>query len=188
MILGLGILMLPISLPVLSPDSTARYWEAIDESPEIEAGDVGHAIPLQLLGRLEWERLAGEVIALVEGMTPEERAQLVILAPHWVPASVVEYYGRKRGLPPVVSPHNAYALWRHEAAGRSIALALGIETEVLERDFGEVVPLGMFRCEYCASWRQDIPYRLASGPRQPIESLLAEWQHFGGHSRLVPSP
>jgi 4-amino-4-deoxy-L-arabinose transferase-like glycosyltransferase len=185
-VLGLGVLMTPISLPVLSPEATARYFEAIDESPEIEAGDAGHAIPLQLLGRLEWERLAGEVIAQVEAMTAEERAQLVILTPHWVLASVVEYYGRHRSLPPVVSPHNAYSLWRDEAAGREVALAVGIETEVLERDFAEVLPLATFRCEYCASWRQEFPYRLAFGPRRPIEALLAEWQHFGSGPALSP--
>ena len=47
-------------------------------------------------------------------------ARAVVLAPHWVFASVIEYYGRDRGLPPVVAPHNAYWFWREEAAGRDI--------------------------------------------------------------------
>jgi hypothetical protein len=102
-----------------------------------------------------------------------------VLAPHWVYASVVEYYGRERGLAPVVAPHNAYSLWRREAAGRDMVLAVAIPSEVLSRYFGATRELAVFRCEHCISFRPDLPIVLASGPVRPLEELLLEWRHFG---------
>jgi len=39
--------------------------------------------------------------------------------------------------------------------------------------------LGVFRCEYCAVFRPDLPIRVSTAPARPIEVLLAEWRDFG---------
>jgi hypothetical protein len=44
--------------------------------------------------------------------------------------------------------------------------------------------VGVFRCEYCASFRPDLPIVLATGPVRPLEELLSEWRHFS----IEPSP
>jgi hypothetical protein len=178
------VLLLPASLPVLPPQTVADYFEALGEEPQMEQSDVGHKVPVYLLGRLEWERVADDVVAAWETLPPEERARAVVLAPHWVWASVVEFYGRDRGLPPVVSPHNAYYFWRHEAAGRDVALSLHIEPDVLARYFAETRRVGTFRCDQCANWRPDMPISVSYGPSKPIEDLLSDWRYFG----LSPSP
>ncbi len=80
--LTVSVALLPISLPLFSPPTVARYFKAIGESPQVEASDVGHAIPLHLLGRLEWDRLAEEVFAAVATLPADERERAVLLAPH----------------------------------------------------------------------------------------------------------
>lgn len=179
-----GLAMLPASLPVVPPRAVADYFAAIGEKPEMEAADRGHDIPVHLLGRLEWERFAADVIAAWETLPPGDRERAVVLAPHWLYASVVEYYGRDRGLPPVVSPHNAYFFWRDDAAERDVVLAVAISPDVLARHFEKTRVVGVFRCEYCASWRPDLPVVLATGPSRPLEELLTTWRHFG----LEPAP
>jgi hypothetical protein len=178
LILGFGALALPASLPILPPETEARYLAALGDAPDIETSDVGRELPLYLLGRLEWERMADEVASAFESLPAEERERAVILAPHWVFASVVEYYGRDRGLPPVVSPHNAYWFWREEAAGRDVALSVAIGPEVLSQSFAETRALGVSRCEPCPGFRRDLPIFVSTGPIRPIEELLAEWRHF----------
>jgi hypothetical protein len=177
LVLGVGVLALPASLPILSPETGARYFTALG-SPDIETADVGVELPLYLVGRLEWERMADQVAAAWEALPAEERERSVILAPHWVFASVVEYYGRDRGLPPVVSPHNAYWFWREEAAGRDVALSVGVESEVLAPFFAETRALGVFRCGHCAIFRPDLPILVSTGPVRPLEELLTGWRHF----------
>lgn len=178
-----GVVATPL-LPVLSPDVTRAYFERIDERPEIEAADVGQLLPVHLNGRLEWERLAADVAAAVEALPAEVRARSVVLTSHWVYASVVEYYGRDRDLPPVVSPHNAYYFWRDDARGRDVVVAVGIDRSVLDRDFGETSLLGTFRCRHCTRWRPDAPIHLSRLPRRPLVDLLEEWRHFG----IDPAP
>lgn len=184
MLLLVGALVVPVSLPVLSPQSAESYFEAIGETPELEAADVGHKIPLHLLGRLEWDEVARTVVSAVEELSPDERGRAVVLAPHWVYASVVEYYGRNSALPPVVSPQNAYYFWRREAVGHDIAVSIAIDPAVLARYFAETRTVGMFRCRYCANWRRDMPVTVSYGPTQPIEELLHDWRYFGSG----PSP
>jgi len=107
-----------------------------------------------------------------------------VLAPQWLFASVVEYYGRERGLPPVMSPHNAYFFWREDAAGCDVALTVGIEADVLSRYFTNTRALGCFRCEYCANFRLDLPIQVAYTTMRPLEELLLEWRHFA----RLPAP
>lgn len=179
LVLCFGTLVVPATLPILSPQAVGEYFEALGEKPEIEVADVGQAIPLYLSGRLEWERFADQVIDAFEALPPGERKRAVVLAPHWVFASVIEYYGRERELPPVVAPHNAYWFWREDAAGRDVALAVAIPPDVLSRYFARTRELGAFRCEYCTGFRPDLPIVLAGGPVRPLVRLLTEWRHFG---------
>lgn len=178
-VLGLGILLLPAVLPVLPPEDVAAYFDALGEEPEIEASDAEHEIPLLHLGRLEWEEVADAVVAAAEGLSPADRERAVVLAPNLAVASAVEYYGAPRGLPPVASPHNTWALWRDEVRGRDVAISIGFGPETLRRAFAETEWLAPFECQHCASWRPNMPIAISRRPVQPVGSTLAELRHFG---------
>ena len=177
-LLVFGALVLPASVPILSPRAAEKYFEAIGETPEIETSDVGRALPLYFAGRLWSEGFVDQVAEAWETLPPDERERAVLLAPHWVYAAALEYHGRERGFPPVVAPHNAYWFWRHEAAGRDVVLAVAVPADVLARYFTATRELGVFHCQYCASFQPDLPIVLASGPVRPLETLLSEWRHF----------
>lgn len=180
-----GVMMVPATLPVLPPKTVAWYYaEVLGQKPDIEASDVGKGIPLYLQGRLEWERFADEVAAAWEALPPDLRERTVVLAPHWLYASVVEYHDRDRRLPPVVAPHNAYWFWRNEAGERDAVVAVAVEPEVLALYFTQIETLHTFRCEHCALFRPDLPIVLGTDPVRPLSELLAEWRHFG----ILPAP
>jgi hypothetical protein len=102
----------------------------------------------------------------------------VILVPHWVYGSTLEYHARDRELPPVVSPHNAYYFWREEGAGRDVVVTVASEVEVLEEYFAAIRSLGLYRCEYCPDWRPNLPILASYRPVRPLEELLVEWRTF----------
>jgi hypothetical protein len=97
---------------------------------------------------------------------------------------VIEYYGRRRDLPPVVSPHNAYWFWRADAAGRDVVVSVAVEPEVLSRYFGETRQLGVFRCQYCTIFRPDMRIQVSKRPVRPLVDLLTEWRSFN----ILPAP
>jgi hypothetical protein len=177
-------LAVPATLPLFPPEKVAAYLEGIGGSPEIETPDVGQKVPLYLLGRLEWERFADQVAAALQTLPAEDRARAVVLAPHWVFASVIEYYGRHRDLPPVVSPHNAYWFWRADAAGRDVVVSVAVEPEVLSRYFEETRPLAVFRCRYCTIFRPDMRIEVSKRPVRPLVDLLTGWRTFD----ILPAP
>ncbi len=183
-LVAFGALVMPAALPILSPQAAGKYFEALGEKPEIETSDVGQSIPLYLSGRLDWQRFADEVAKAWEALSPAEQERAVMLAPHWVFASVIQYYGRDRELPPVVAPHNAYWFWREDAAGRDVVLAVAIPAKVLSRYFAGAREVGFFDCRYCATFGRELPIVVATGPVRPLEELLNEWRHFG----IEPSP
>jgi hypothetical protein len=183
LVLAGGALALPATLPILSPRAAADYLDAID-APEIETADVGRALPLHLEGRLWAERFAEGVAEAWEALPSVDRGRAVVLAPHWVFASAVEYYARDRGLPAVVAPHNAYWFWRGEAAGHDAVLAVAIPADVLSRYFAEAREVRVLRCESCGRLGPDLPVVLARGPVRPLEVLLAEWRWFS----IEPTP
>ena len=184
LVLAVGLAAMPGTLPLLPPERVVAYWEAIGESPEVEAVDVGQKIPLHLLGQLEWERFGDEIADAVEALPQAVKDDAIVLTPHWVYASVIEYYARDRDLPPVVSPHNAYWFWRGDAGDRSQVIAVGIPERKLARFFARTERIAFYECEYCASWRPDVSIVLARDSLRPLPELLAEWKHFG--IRSVP--
>jgi hypothetical protein len=163
---------------LIPPERVEAFFQLIDERPEIETGNVGQWMPLTLLGRLEWRRIGEEVFAAVDALPTGDRARSVILAPHWLYAAVLEYYGRDREHPPIVSPYNAYYFWRDEAADRDRVITVAIPAEISERHFAEVEPLALFECRYCAAWRGNISILRATGSSRPLSQLLAEWRTF----------
>jgi 4-amino-4-deoxy-L-arabinose transferase-like glycosyltransferase len=173
-----GAFIVPATLPVLSPRATADYFAAIGAKPEIEKVDIGQQIPLYFLGRLEWERVAADVMAAWDSLSRDEQERSVVLTRHWVFASVIEYYSRNRRHPPVVAPHNAYWFWRGEAAGRDVVVTVGVEQDTLVRYFAHRRLLGTFRCRYCAIFRPDLPIYVATGPVRPLIDVLGESRYF----------
>lgn len=190
LVLGLGVFLIPVSLTLIPPERVEAFFQLIDERPEIESGDVGQWMPLTLLGRLEWQRFSEVVFDAVDALPAEDRSRSVILAPHWLYAGVLEYYGRDREIPEIVSPHNAYSFWHGGAAGmagRDRVVTVAIPREVVERYFDEVSQLALFECVYCAAWRSDIPVYLALGSSRPLGELLEDWRTFsiGGAPALT---
>lgn len=178
LMLAFGALLLPASLPVLPPERMAPYFQMLGEDPEIEAVDVGQKIPVHLMGRLGWERFVDEVLAALALLSADERERAVILVPHWVYGSALEYLARDRDLPPVVSPHNAYFFWRGEAAGREVVVTVASEVAELEEYFAAIRSLGLYRCEYCPDWRPNLPILASYRPVRPLQELLVEWRTF----------
>jgi hypothetical protein len=178
LVLGIGIFLLPASVTLIPPERVEAFFQLIDERPEIETGDVGQWMPLTLSGRLEWRQFSDEVFAAIDALPEEERSRAVILTPHWVFAGVLEYYGREREGPPIVSPHNAYSFWTDEAADRDPVITVAIPHEIADRYFGDVRRLALVECQHCAIWRRDLPVLLARGSARPLGELLEQWRTF----------
>jgi hypothetical protein len=172
----------PLFQPWLSPAGTARFAQLVGIDTQVERGEGKRAeLPQWLADRFGWEELVEQVERIYEGLPAEERRDALILAPSYGHAGALELPGN---LPPVLSTHNTYHSWGRELAGRLAAgpvIALGWSRSDLESLYSDVREVGIYRCEYCMNWRNDMIIHVARQPEltaSQFERAWERWKHY----------
>jgi hypothetical protein len=111
LVIVLSVVVLPMSLPVLSPENYIRYQQAIGmEPPKIENQKTG-PLPQWYADEFGWQEMVEKVAQVYNSLPPEERARTAIFSNSWGEAAAVDFYGPRYGLPPAISKHNSYWIW-----------------------------------------------------------------------------
>jgi len=178
--LGLwGIILAPLGLPILSPHTTARWAATLGVIPQIERGEgKRNELPQWFADRLGWEQLVDDVAAVREGLTPDERDEVVFFAPSYGQAGALEWLGRDRGLRPVYSTHNSWYLWGPPPDPVDVAIVLGNERETLEELFEQVELTRVHHCGLCMPWRDRMPIWVVRRARVRFADRWPDWKHF----------
>ncbi len=114
---------------------------------------------------------------MVDSLPPEERQRAVVLATNYGEAGAIDFLGRARGLPPAVSGHNSYWLWRPSDLDGPV-IALRRPREELERWFELVERVDTVRCRWCMPYQNDAPVHLARGLKVPLHQFWQEIKRF----------
>ncbi len=111
LVIVVGVIFLPLSVPVLSPEAFLRYEDKLGmKPPEFEHQNNG-PLPQWFADEFGWEEMVEKVARVYFSLPPEERARTAIFSNGWGEAAAVDYYGAKYGLPPAISKHNNYWIW-----------------------------------------------------------------------------
>jgi hypothetical protein len=106
-----GVVLAPFSLPILSPESYLRYQRALGiDPPKAENQDNG-LLPQYFADEFGWEEMVREVARVYHSLPADEQAHTAIFSNSWGSAAAVDFYGRKYGLPRAISKINSYWLW-----------------------------------------------------------------------------
>jgi len=174
-----GTALAPLGLPLLPPESTARFAATLGIVPQLEQGEGKKTeLPQWLADRLGWEQLADEVTQAALKLDPQERADAVIIAPSYGHAGAIELLGRGRGLPPVYSGQNTYWHWGPPPETTTAAIMVGFSRETAEFLFDEVEQAGFYDCDYCMKWRDEAPIWIGRGLRIPFSEAWPEFRHY----------
>jgi hypothetical protein len=153
---GLG----PVALPILAPEEAAAYGRALHVFPPVERGKTS-PLPQPLADRTGWESFVGDVRSVVLSLSPEDRAGARILCPSYGQAGAIERFGPD--LPPVVAGHNNWWLWGPGEGEPRVIIAIGFSDRLLARHFAEHSVALVHHCDYCMSWRNDMPIAIVRG-------------------------
>jgi hypothetical protein len=111
LVIAAGIVLLPFSVPVLSPENYLLYQKALDiQPPEIEHQQNG-SLPQWYADEFGWPEMVEKVARVYNSLPPEERAHTAIFSNGWGEAAAVDFYGPRFGLPLAISKHNSYWIW-----------------------------------------------------------------------------
>jgi len=173
-----GLFVAPITLPLLPPERVAAYAQATGIVPRLERGKTS-PLPQWLADRTGWPEFVSDVEAVVSSLSAEDRSRAILYAPSYGQAGALELFGPARGLPPtVICNHNTYHLWSAGHTDSDVLVAAGAREQDLRRLYRDVRQARVHRCEYCMSWRNEMPIFVARGAREPLSRYWPELRHF----------
>ena len=111
LVIVIGALLAPLSVPIFSPEHFIRYENALGlKPPEIEHQENG-PLPQWFADEFGWQQMVEKVAKVYNSLPAEERARTAIFSNNWGDAAAVDFYGPKYGLPQAISKHNSYWIW-----------------------------------------------------------------------------
>jgi hypothetical protein len=112
-LLAVGFLVIPLSLPILPMEVTAKFIDRFKPlyQPVKEFNGVTYFRPPLLSGRLGWDELVREVGKVYYALPEEERTVAGIYTDWYMSAGAIDQLGPQYGLPHAVSGSLTYYLW-----------------------------------------------------------------------------
>jgi len=170
-----GIVTLPLGLPVLPPETTARYAAMMGVTIQLERGKTG-SLPQYFADRLGWEEMVATVAGVYRALPPDEQAKATILAENYGQAGAVDFLGRELGLPRAISGHNNYFLWGPGGASGEVVMSIGVSENDLREFFEDVTWAATAHCNYCLE--QERPVYVARRLRFPIQDVWPRVRYY----------
>ena len=114
-------------------------------------------------------------IAGVYGGLPD-RAEAKILTRGYSEAAAVDLFGRRLGLPPALSGHNAYWLWLPKHASLDVVVTVGFSEAQLQQWFDDVRPVVLLGQGHVVD--KEAAHQLVAVCRRPRISAPALWSRI----------
>jgi len=168
-----GLLSLPFGLPVVPPAPMARFAVTMGVQATTQTNRGTYlALPQDYADMLGWREKAEAVAKVVQSLAPEERANVVLYGANYGQAGALDLYGRRLGLPPVVSLAGSFYLFGPGERRGEIVVFLGVRPESL-RDVGcqslEVV------ADIVNAWaveeERDVPIVVCRSPAVTVQEI-----------------
>jgi hypothetical protein len=184
LIVVLGLLVRPITLPVLSVAQTEAYLKSLDmQNYAAERNAIG-ALPQHYADMFGWEEMVRLYADVFERLTAEERAKAIIYVRNYGEAAAIDFFGRNYGLPKAACAHNSYWLWGPPEGKGEVMIVLGTRHDPgesyadLTRFFDSVEHAGTFKHPLAMPYENDRPVFLCRGLKVTLAELWRRDKNF----------
>lgn len=172
-----GTLTVPLALPILPVERLEAMIVASGLNPP--QAERGEKSPIQGFADMHgWQEMTLAVERALERIPPEERDGLVVYTHNYGQAAAIEFFGRGRGLPPVISRHNSFWLWGPRDWDGRRAIVVGPMPPDHASLFESVVPAGEAEPSPAVPEERNVPIFLASGLRVSVNEFWSRVRHF----------
>jgi 4-amino-4-deoxy-L-arabinose transferase-like glycosyltransferase len=173
-----GLALVPMTIPVLPPDTFIAYSDAIGVSaPKMERG-ARSELPQVYADMFGWRELTDEVARVFRALPEHERARAVIVGGNYGEAGAIDHFGPALGLPRAISPHNSYWLWGPGDWDGRVAVVIGEIPPEIAAEFGSIEKLGHRSCARCVPFERELSIHVARDLRIPVSELWARLKRF----------
>ncbi len=167
----------PLAMPILSPDATVTYQNALGIRPRDEI-ERGGTLPMHLGLELHAEAVLKPIQEVFESLSADERSRVEILTSYFGETGAVNILGRKRGLPRAIGRHNQYGLWGPgNASGELMIVVHGSEVDLHEW-FTTCERRAEIDCPFCMELLQAQAVYLCHHARRPLRELWPQMRMY----------
>ncbi len=173
---ALGVVVLPVALPMLGPAATAAYAARLGVS-ESTRTNTGTQLPLpqDFADMLGWEAQAAAVAEEWRALSPAEREVAVLAANSYGHAALLDYYGPRYGLPRVVSGDGSYWYFGPGTKRGDVLIVLGEPPESLTGPWARCRLLRTVGNSWGVEEEREVPISRCDAPREPLPVM---WPRF----------
>jgi hypothetical protein len=175
LILAGGIILAPVFIPLMPPQTLKPYISRLGLHFDIEAGKIGEPVPQWLADRIGWQELAADVVKVYEALPEREKRNVVIVSTNYGEAGALELYGDQFGLPDVYATHNSFHSWGPPPDSVRTYIGVYIDPDDVKDKFESVEEVAVFHCPDCTRPQQNISIYVMRGPKF---SMAKEWAGF----------
>jgi hypothetical protein len=177
-----GILIAPMVLPVLTPQSWLEYTQHMHLRGK--AGNTENQktsdFPQFYADRFGWQEEVDEVARIYNSLPAADRARAGIFCSNYGEASAINFLGSGRGLPFAISGHNSYWMWGpHGVTGDIVIAVVGDTPDELRRKFDSVEIVGRMQHSYAMPYENRNIYLC----RRPKPDSGVHWTTAAGWLR-----
>jgi hypothetical protein len=173
-LLASGIHLIPVTVPVLSPDNFIAYTHYLPfKLPVMEHSHARAALPQWYADQFGWQEIVDETAQAWNRIPAEDRANCGIFAQDYGQAGAIDFLGRRYGMPPALSGHQTWFLWGPRGYSGDCMIVLGDRRKRLEELWDHV--------EYVGT-SADNPYAL----EKEIAVYICRGAKFGTFADLWP--
>jgi hypothetical protein len=166
-----GTLLAPLAIPVLPPESFKSYQNIVGiKPPQIERGRTP-LLPQHFADRFGWEELTEKVADVYNLLSDSEKTRTAIFAQNYGEAGAIDYYGKKYGLPAVISGHNNYWLWGYGSDSISTVIIIAGDLEDHLEEFNEFIVADVHSHKYAMPFENDLKIYIARGLKKPLKEI-----------------
>ena len=166
--------LLPLFVPVLSPEAFLRYHKSLPFLPQpSEKSMAMEPMPHTYSWCFGWPEMVQAVAKAYAMVPPEERADTAIFANDFAAAGAIDIIGPKYGLPKAISGHQSYWLWGPRDYSGQTVIVLGSTPEREARHFNSVTVVAELNNPYAPPW-ENRPVLLCRGPKN-FRSVAEIW-------------
>jgi hypothetical protein len=167
------LLLLPLVVPVLSPQNFLRYQAKLPfKIQPDEKSMLAEPMPHYYSWSFGWEEMVLAVAKGYESLPAEERADTAIFGNDFAAAGAIDLIGPKYGLPKAIGGHQSYWLWGPRNYSGQTIILVGATPESARRWFNEVTVLAELHNAYGAPWERWV--LLCRKPKL-FRSLVEAW-------------
>jgi hypothetical protein len=177
-LLAFGLILLPMSIPVITPQAWITYAKSLhlyNASDNTENQALG-PLPQFYADRFGWQEEVDQVRRIYRSLSSEDQQKVGIFCSNYGEASAINFLSDD--LPPAISGHNNYFLWGpHERTGEVMIIITGATPDEVRHYYTDVEVAGRMDNPYSMPYERRNIY-LARGRKINLLTGWADVKHY----------